>query len=311
MFFDNQEERNTFGIVFNIEKYHIHDGEGIRTNVFLKGCNLWCPWCCNPESQVFAAQIAIHENLCQRCGYCCQGICPQEAISQDGDGKIWIDKEKCNACGLCVEKCPYSARELYGKRMSVAEVIAEVEKDSAYYFQSGGGMTISGGEPCMQADFASELAKAARRRYIHVAMETAGAVPKEQFWKVAQYVDELLCDLKFTDPEKFKSISGVPLYVVKENMAYARQNGKYVKLRCPIIPTLNDDEGHLAGIVAWAKELDITDVDILPFHQLGKYKYDSLDYDYALGEFADMDKAVAQKIADGMCAQGLHAIVGG
>lgn len=311
MFWSDKIEQETKGNVFNVEHYHVHDGEGIRTNVFLKGCNLWCPWCCNPESQVCTPQLVIHNNLCTKCGYCCTELCPQDAVTQKEDGTIVIDKEKCTLCGKCVEMCPNSARELYGKEMSVAEVIKEVEKDSAYYKNSGGGMTISGGEPCMQPVFASELAQAARRRYIGVAMETAGAVSFETLWQVAQYVDEILMDVKFTNEEQFKTISNVPLSVIKENLRKLREHGKYVKMRCPIIPTLNDNDEHIGNLIEWAKELDIQDVDLLPFHQLGKYKYDSLHYDYALGEFKDMDKKIVEKMKDRMVKAGINACIGG
>ncbi|HBU13324.1 MAG TPA: glycyl-radical enzyme activating protein [Clostridiales bacterium] len=312
MFLDNKEEFETYGTVFNIENYHINDGAGIRTNVFLKGCNLWCQWCCNPESQKLACQVAIHKNLCVVCGVCyTSGVCAQGAISKGEGGAPLVDSAKCVACGACVEKCPNEAIELYGKRMSVAEAIAEVEKDKQYYIQSGGGMTISGGEPCVQPEFARQLARAARRRYIHVAMETAAAVPFEQLWSVAEFVDELLVDVKFTDPEKFKTISGVPLETVKENIRELVRRGKYVKMRCPLIPGLNADEAHIDKLVAWAKELCVEDVDLLPFHQLGKYKYASLGYGYELNELRDMDKAVAQRYRDKMIAAGLCADVGG
>ncbi|MDL2236243.1 glycyl-radical enzyme activating protein [Christensenellaceae bacterium OttesenSCG-928-K19] len=310
LFWSDKIEQEVHGVVFNIEKYHVHDGEGIRTNVFLKGCNLWCPWCCNPESQAFEPQIAVHENICTRCGLCV-GYCPQGAISQQEDGRVVTDKKKCTLCGVCEERCLQSARELYGEEMSVAEVIAKVEQDSAYYKNSGGGLTISGGEPCMQVKFASELAQAARRRYIHVAMETAGAVPWEDMWEVAQYVDDILFDMKFSDDEGFAKVSNLPLEMVKENMKKLVENGKHVIMRCPIIPGYNYTPEHFDNIAKWAGELGIKDIDLLAFHQLGKYKYDSLEMGYGLTEQKDIKKEDLEPYKEMLIAKGFNAGIGG
>lgn len=190
-------EETTNGIVFNIEHFHVHDGEGIRTNVFLKGCNLHCPWCCNPESISPDPQIALYKKLCTGCGKC-KNICPQHCIEITGDGKSRTDRSRCIACGACEKVCPHGARELFGHRMNVAEVMEDVEKDSFYFMNSDGGMTLSGGETCLQPEFARALIEAAHRRYISVALETAGAVKWESLWKVAELADEILFDLKTT-----------------------------------------------------------------------------------------------------------------
>ncbi len=310
MFWTDAAERDTVGMVFNIEHYHVHDGSGIRTNVFLKGCNLWCPWCCNPESQACDSQMAIHKNLCTGCGCCCRPeICPAGASTLTEVGGIAFDSGKCVLCGRCVEKCPNAAREIYGSRMSVAEVISEVEKDTAYYDESGGGLTITGGEPCMQPEFSKELAMAAHRRFIEVAIETAGAVPFETLWTVAEHADEILMDLKFTNEEDFAAISGVPLSTVLGNFRELKARGKNVVMRCPIIPTFNDTEEHIDNLIRYAKEFDINEVDLLPFHQLGKYKYDSLDHDYKLRELSDMDRDRVEMFRDRMSENGINAVI--
>lgn len=306
----DKEEQLIKGIVFNIEHYHINDGIGIRTNVFLKGCNLWCPWCCNPESQKFNPQMVIHKKMCIGCGTC-QSVCPTGAVMQDDFGNRFINMSKCTLCGLCMQKCLQSAIEQYGEEKSVADVMLEVEKDSAYYSQSGGGMTLSGGEPCMQPEFARALAEACNKRYIHVSMETALAVPWATLWGVAEKVDQVLADVKFTDPEQFKTICGEPADLIKDNLRKLREKGKHVVMRCPIIPTLNDNDAHIEKLIEWAKELDIEDIDLLPFHQLGKYKYTSLGYVYTLDEFKEMDKKVVEKMRDRMAEHGLNVIVGG
>lgn len=310
MFLIDKEEQETKGIVFNIEHYHVNDGIGIRTNVFLKGCNLWCQWCCNPESQNFKSQAVIHQKLCTKCGTC-STVCPEDAVEINEDGTRWINMKKCTLCGACIPTCLSSAIEVYGKEMSVAEVMKEVEKDSAYYLQSGGGMTLSGGEPCMQSDFARALVTACNKRYIHVALETAVAVPWENLWKVAENVDEILADVKFTNAKQFKTISREPLSLVHDNLKKLRERGKHVRMRCPIIPSINDTDEHIDNLIKWAKELDIKDVDLLPFHQLGSYKYTSLGMPYTLREFKEMDRKIVEKMQEKMAAEGLDVIIGG
>ncbi|MDR1292318.1 MAG: glycyl-radical enzyme activating protein [Clostridiales Family XIII bacterium] len=311
MFFDNKEEYDTTGVVFNIEQYHVNDGSGIRTNVFLKGCNLWCQWCCNPESQSLQLQVAVHRNLCVKCGTCRSGVCPRDAITADDDGFPSIDGSKCVACGACVASCLQDAMELYGKTMNVNEAIEEVVKDAKFFAMSGGGLTIGGGEPCVQAGYAAALAKAARRRHINVAVETAGAVPFERLWSVAEHADQILFDVKYTDPEKFRTISDAPLDQVKGNLRGLASKGKDITMRCPIVPGLNDDDGHIGRLIEWARELGIENIDVLPFHQLGKYKYDSLGMDYTLSGLKDLDKSIANGIRDVMVEKGLNATVGG
>ncbi len=310
MFLYDEKEQQLKGIVLNIEHFHINDGIGIRTNVFLKGCNLWCPWCCNPESQEKKPQMVIHPKLCQQCGRC-EKACPHNAISANEDGTRRIDLSKCKLCGTCLSQCLASAIELYGKEMSVAEIMAEVEKDNAYYLQSGGGMTLSGGEPCLQPEFSQALVEACKKRYINIAVETAAAVPWNILWRVVENADELLVDVKFTNQEQFNMLSGEKPDLVKENIKKLREKGKYVKMRCPIIPTLNDNEDHINQLIGWAKELDISDIDILPFHQLGKHKYLALGYPYLLGNLKEMDKKAAGKIKDKIAEHGFNVIIGG
>jgi pyruvate formate lyase activating enzyme len=311
MFFDNKEEFDTFGTVFNIEKYHVNDGTGIRTNVFLKGCNLWCQWCCNPESQELAYQVAVHRNLCTKCGKCMSGVCPEDAISSGEDGFPRVDGRKCVACGSCAESCLQDAMEIYGKRMSIHEVMEEISKDAKFFDSSQGGLTIGGGEPCVQAGFAAELAKSAGRRHISVAVETAGSVPFERLWRVVEHADQILFDVKYTNSEKFSTISDVPLSRVRENLRELRARDKKVTMRCPIIPGFNDDDAHTEALIRWAGEFDIKDIDLLPFHQLGKYKYASLGMKYGLADLKDLDHSVANGMKDRMAARGLNVVVGG
>ena len=303
-------ENSIKGTVFNIEHFHVHDGEGIRTNVFLKGCTLRCPWCCNPESLSPKPEVAHYMNICNGCGACIR-VCPENCISCGEDGRVMTDHSKCIACGRCASVCPAGARELFGQEMSVAEVMAEVEKDSFYFMNSDGGLTVSGGECCMQPDFARGLVEAAHRRYFPVAVETAGAVPFENLWKVCEHADEILFDMKVTSDEQFSYIGRVSFDLVKKNLSALKEYDKIITLRCPIIPDFNDNDEHIENIGRIAKENAIEKVDLLPFHQLGKHKYEALGLDYKLTDRPEMDRNVVKKMADILYNIGLDVSIGG
>lgn len=304
-------EQDTKGIVLNIEHFHVHDGEGIRTNIFLKGCTLHCPWCCNPESINPKPQIAQHRNLCTDCGRCISA-CPEGCCVRKEDGNVVTDFSKCLVCGKCVEVCPVDAREIFGKKMSVAEVMDEVEKDSLYFLNSDGGITLSGGEACMQPKFASEIAKAAHRRYIPVALETAACVPWNWLWQVIGHVDEVLMDLKTTPLENIdKKIGKNYLEIVLNNLKLLRKHDIIVTLRCPVVPKYNDTLEHIRGIATIAKEVNVEKIDLLPFHQYGKYKYASIGKEYQLEELPEMDWNKVEKMAEVLRQDGFLVSVGG
>ena len=303
-------EKETKGIVFNIEHFHVHDGEGIRTNVFLKGCSLHCPWCCNPESIHPAPQIAQYHNLCTGCGRCIE-ICPEHCCYRLEDGKVITDYEKCTACGKCVNACLLGARELFGREMSVAEVIAEVEKDSIYFMNSDGGLTLSGGEACLQPEFAAEIIRAAHRRYIPVALETAAAVSWENLWKVAEEADEVLFDIKSTLLGQFAQVGNISLEKVLNNLHNLVKGGKIITLRCPIIPNFNDTAEHIQGIAETAKRAGVEKIDLLPFHQLGRHKYSAIGKSYQMMDSPEMSREKVEKMADTLKSQGFLVSVGG
>lgn len=303
-------EKNTEGIVFNIEHFHVHDGEGIRTNVFLKGCSLHCPWCCNPESIHPAPQTAHYQKLCTGCGKCVEA-CPEHCCSRREDGSVITDFKKCTVCGRCVSVCPAGARELFGKRMSVADVIAEVEKDAGYFINSDGGLTLSGGEACLQPEFTRELIKAAHRRYIPAALETAAALDWERLWTAAEEADEILMDLKASSPEQFRKTGRVPLKRVTENLHGLVRAGKKITLRCPVIPGFNDNEAHIQGIADIAKDAGIERIDLLPFHQLGRHKYTAIGMDYQMTDCPEMGRQEAEGMAEVLRKQGFRVSSGG
>ncbi|MEA4854627.1 MAG: glycyl-radical enzyme activating protein [Christensenella sp.] len=272
------------GRIFNIEKFHIHDGAGIRTAVFLKGCHLRCPWCSNPESQSANRQVVVHQNLCVSC-YRCERACPRKAIYHIGS-KVKTNEEMCNFCGECVKRCPASARQIYGENVAVQEVMNEIMQDEAFYARSAGGVTITGGEPLLQADFVRALACACKKEYLSVAIETCGMVKWEQAWTGLEYADEILLDVKTTDLSKLDFIlQGVRekedyISLLRNNIYRLKHKGKNVIFRCPIIPEFNCTKSHVMSVVIWAKEFGVEQIDLLPFHQFGKHKYSSLGLNY-------------------------------
>ena len=272
------------GTVFDIQDYSIHDGPGIRTVVFLKGCPLSCPWCSNPESQSRDVEIGFQKKRCSRCGVCIS-VCPVHAIAAGSDGSILFDRTKCVTCGRCVESCHSGARKLFGKSMSVSLVLKEVLKSAPFYTRSGGGVTFSGGEPILQFEFLRAVLSRCKEKYLHTAVETCGYVQdKRIFGEIAFLADLFLYDIKCIDDERHRSFTGVSNRIILENAQYLSGIGKDIILRVPIIPDFNDSVDDMSGIAAFAKTLgSLVEVNLLPFHNLGKFKYDMLDRPFAYG----------------------------
>ena len=297
------------GNILNIERYHYTDGNGIRIMVFMKGCNLRCLWCSNPESQRYNPQIAFNKNKCVNCGRCITQ-CTQHAIYMDG-GKVYMDHSLCRNCGRCVNVCFSDARILYGKEMSVDEVMAEILKERNYFVRSKGGVTFSGGEAALQADFVRECSRRCRLEYINTAIETAGAVPWEQLWHAVEYIDEVLFDIKTLEAVDFKKISGEPLQLVLDNLAKLCIHGKQVRIRCPIIPGFNYSVKFIKKVVNVALENGVKQIDLLPFHQMGSYKYKSLDKPYAFKDEKALERDAVIPYAEFIRANGIKCLIGG
>ncbi len=247
------------GIIFNIQRFCVNDGPGIRTTVFLKGCPLSCVWCHNPESQRFEPEILFYKDKCTGCGRC-RGI-----TAADRDFV-----------------CFNGAKEICGKTVTADEVTAEVLKDKPFYENSGGGVTLSGGEPLAQYDFSLELLKKAKANGIHTAVETCGYAERSKILEIAKYVDLFLFDCKETDPELHKEYTGFDNKVILENLKALSDTGSKIILRCPIIPGFNDRAEHFKGISEAADKFSgIVHIEIEPFHPLGESKYSALGREYA------------------------------
>jgi len=273
------------GLVFNIQGFSLHDGPGIRTTVFLKGCPLNCKWCSNPESIRPVPEIMSYSLRCVGCGRCVE-ICPEHAITI-AHGKSVIDWEKCDRCLKCATVCLTGGITLVGKRMSVEEIVAEVEKDALFYVNSGGGVTFSGGEPLKQFEFTEQLCKECRSRGIHTALDTSGFCEWEKLERVLEHVDLVLYDVKHLDPVKHREWTGVDNKVIVENAV--RVAGKVrTWLRVPLIPSFNDSQGDVKKIVELGKSIGAEKVSLLPYHRLSVTKYAGLGKGYLLGRLTEI-----------------------
>ncbi len=275
------------GIVFNIQKYSLHDGPGIRTVVFLKGCHLRCAWCSNPESHKPLPQVAFNENKClsiNQCGRCLK-VCPTGAIHKRSENPgIQIDRKICTECLACAQVCPTQALNVFGERMLVDQVIDKVEEDSLFYSRSGGGLTLSGGEPMDQADFAVSLLKEARRRHLNTAMETCGFSRWQPLKSACEHLDNLIYDIKTMNPKKHRVSTGHTNQVILKNLARVRENfpDLPVFVKTPVIPGFNDRLEDIRAIAANISTMANTSYEVLPYHRMGTSKYEYLGLPYAM-----------------------------
>ncbi len=266
------------GIVFGIQRFSIHDGPGIRTTVFLKGCNVNCRWCHNPEGIPIAPLIGFNESKCVRCGGCA-AVCPQGCHIIDGETHRF-DRAKCVACGKCVDVCPVQALELIGKPMTADEVMQVIRKDLRYY-KEGGGVTLSGGEALLHKDFVLELLRRCKAEGIHCALETNGVHRFETYQEVLPYVDLFLLDYKATDPKVHKEYVGCSNERILENLQKLYDAGANILVRCPIIPGVNDNQAHFDAIAQLTKDYPrLMGAEILPYHKLGVAKAKRIDAYY-------------------------------
>lgn len=292
------------GLIFNIQRYSLHDGKGIRTIVFFKGCPLACRWCSNPESQSYKPQMVFSQNNCIACGECSE-VCKNGAF-KDG---AW-DIQKCMHCGACAENCPTAARELAGKWMSVEQIVNEVVKDWAFYQSSNGGVTFSGGEPLVQAKFAEQLAKKLKSLYVDLTIETCGYASWDNAKRVLRYMDSILYDIKLMDTEKHLAYTGVGNTLILGNARKAAALGKKMIIRIPVIGGVNDDDENIRQTALFALEIGVDEIHLLPYHRYGESKYHKLGLEYAFEAYTPSDEQMA-RLVDIVKAHGIHAKTGG
>ena len=260
------------GTLFDIQRFSLHDGPGIRTTVFLKGCPLRCAWCCNPESINPLPQLSFDSSKCDNCMLCVQ-YCKTGALYNQ-NGRLKVDFEKCNACGDCMGECPVNALKIYGYQASAEQVMATVMKDSAYFENTGGGLTISGGDPLLQFNFTLELLSRAKENGLNTCLETEGLGLKEQFEKLLPLVDYFYFDYKLTDNEMHKTYSGAGNKQIKDNLKFLCKHNANIVLRCIIIPGINDNDKHFQAIASLCNQNeDIREIHLMAYHQYGFAKY--------------------------------------
>ncbi len=268
------------GLIFDIQRFSIYDGPGIRTNVFFSGCDLRCLWCHNPESQEMRPRLMFYRSKCVGCGEC-KKFC----------SKAFTDL--CDGCGKCAEVCSHGAKKLVGRTVSADEVIDTVSRDAAFYRQSGGGVTLSGGEPLLQADFAAEILSGCKARGYNTAIETAGNVPWEAFVKVRAYVDHVLYDIKAIDESLHKRLTGVSNGLILDNAARLKESGVSLVFRMPVVPTLND--GEVGKVKEFAGNVPL---ELLAYHNTCKDKYSALGIPFPTDGIEPPGKEYMQSLAD-------------
>jgi pyruvate formate lyase activating enzyme len=263
------------GWVFDVQRFSTHDGPGIRTTVFLKGCGLRCLWCHNPESWLPTPELQVFENLCIACGRCIP-VCASKARHLE-NGALALDRDLCVVCGACAEACPSEALRISGRRTRTSEIVAEVLRDRPFYETSGGGVTLSGGEPLLQPEFVAAVLAACSREGVHTAIETAGHVQWSAFERVLPFTQLVLFDLKCMDAERHRAATGSDNALVLENARRLGSSSTPMIVRMPIIPGVNDETSEVRAVAHFASRLSaVQAIELLPFHAFGSHKARSL-----------------------------------
>lgn len=285
--------------ITNIQKFSIHDGDGIRTTVFFKGCPLKCEWCHNPETQRFEKEMEVDGEKCTGCGTCAS-VCPNGAVRMTEDHRPAWDPKACTFCGKCENFCPAGSREIVGREYTVKELTKELMKDQMFYEESGGGVTFSGGEVMsMDMDFILAMAKELKRQDVTLTIDTCGYVPYERFEKLLPYVNTFLYDVKVMDPELHKKYMGTDNKLILENLVRLSQDGARIYIRIPTIKEVNGNEENMKETIAFLKQHDIhpAGVNLLPYHDTGSGKYAKLDMEYKGTDLHAPDKEEMEALA--------------
>jgi pyruvate formate lyase activating enzyme len=312
LFFRERAMNGAKGTIFNIQRYSIHDGPGIRTTVFMKGCPLRCLWCQNPESQTFHPELFYHSESCKGCGKCMLA-CVGKAI-EIHEGRSKTNRKLCKGCGTCADVCPQGARALVGRMVSAEEVFQEVSKDAIFYQRSGGGVTLSGGEPLAQPEFAIDLLKLSKEAGIHTALDTCGQAPWQTIERMLKYVDLVLYDLKHMDPVEHERATGASNHSVLENARRMCHDARVsLMIRIPLIPGFNDGLENMRAMAAFiVKELDASmPVHLLPYHKFGESKRAQLERNHpSLGIEPPSDEYL-DKLKELLETLSLKVVIGG
>lgn len=296
-------------VVFNLQKFCVHDGPGIRTTLFFKGCPLRCTWCHNPESQSFTPELLFDPEKCTGCGRCAK-VCSHSAIHFTPDTIAAVDRTRCVACGRCVDACLIGAREICGYETSIKQLLKEAEKDQVFYDQSGGGITFSGGESLCQLNAVESIARAAKARGIQTAVDTCGHVPFSCFEQILDCVDLFLYDIKHIDPVKHRQLTGQDNVLILDNLKRLSEAGATIFLRLPLIEGINSDDKNIAAILTFIRGLQIRQVNILPYHNTGSSKHLRMGNNAPSGLAAPAPERLEQIKAQ-FQASGLPVFIGG
>jgi pyruvate formate lyase activating enzyme len=304
---DMTQLEETEGVIFDIQRYSLHDGPGLRTNLFLKGCPLRCQWCCNPESVQPQPELAFFDRRCFLCGDCLD-VCATGALNMDDDKLHW-NPAACDQCGRCVQVCTADAMRWIGRRVTASEVMEEVIRDLPFYTGSG-GITLTGGEPTLQPAFAEAVLRLAKQESIHTAIETCGYAPWPAFERLLPWLDLVLYDIKHMDSEQHRQGTGISNEQILHNARRIAATGNKMIIRVPLIPQFNITEDNLRRTGRFALDLTVEEIHLLPYHRLGQPKYRALGRPYPWAHADLLGQEAVEQAADALRQQGLRVYVG-